>query len=82
MTGNALHQLFAFSQPRVAHFVAVTFDDHDDGDVSEVPGVHPDAVLHLHRQASRINHGIQADDVTALLIPEIGSETSKPGRIG
>jgi hypothetical protein len=80
MPGNALHRLFPFSQPSVQPVVTVTFKEISEEDAKEVPSVHRETVLHLHRQAIRISRGKQIEDVTALSIPEIDSGASVPGR--
>jgi hypothetical protein len=80
MPGNALHKLFAFSQPHVKHVVTAAFNEISEEAVFEVPGVHREAVLHIYRQAIEISFGRQADDVTALLVPEIGSEAGTSSR--
>jgi hypothetical protein len=78
MFGNALHRLFAFSQPRPEHLVTATFNENSEENIAEIPGVHRDTVLHLHRQTIRISRGKQTEDVTALLAPEIDGARSTP----
>jgi hypothetical protein len=74
MSGNALHRLFSFAQPRAQHVVTSTFHERAADAALEVPGVHGETVLHLRRQAMEISRGNHADEITALLMPEAGNE--------
>jgi hypothetical protein len=61
--GNALHQLQAFVQPHVKHVITQTFEQADE----EVHGDKSDTVVHLLRQAIRIQRGDEVDQISALL---------------
>jgi hypothetical protein len=61
--GNALHQLQAFVQPHVKHVITETFEQVDE----EFLGDKSDTVVHLLRQAIRIQRGDEVDQVSALL---------------
>jgi hypothetical protein len=64
--GNAFHQLRAYVHPHVKHVVTQTLEQERSGEHSGDPEEH-DALLHLHRQALRIQRGEQVDQLTALL---------------
>ena len=61
--GNALHQLQAFVHPHVKHVITQTFQQTDEEDLSD----QSESVVHLRRQAVRIQRGEQVDQVSALL---------------
>jgi len=73
MPGNALHRLFAFSQPHVKHVITTTFNEAAEENVAEVAGLRHEAVVHMYRQAIRIRQGTQVDDITALLVAKQAS---------
>ena len=61
--GNALHQLQAFVQPHVQQVITQTFEQADEGFL----GDKSDTAVHLLRQAIRIQHGDEVDQISALL---------------
>lgn len=61
--GNALHQLQAFVHPHVKHVITQTFQQTDEQDLSD----QSESVVHIRRQAVRIQRGEQVDQVSALL---------------
>jgi len=61
--GNALHQLQAFVQPHVQHVITQTFEQADEGFL----GDKSDTVVHLLRQAIRIQRGDEVEQLSALL---------------
>jgi hypothetical protein len=61
--GNALHQLQAFVQPHVQQVITQTFEQADE----EFLGDKSDTVVHLLRQAIRIQRGDEVDHISALL---------------
>jgi hypothetical protein len=65
--GNAFHQLRAYVHPHVKHVITQTLEQEQTGEHSAGPEEQNDALLHLHRQAVRIQRGEQVDQITALL---------------
>ena len=61
--GNALHQLQAFVQPHVKHVITQTFEQADEGFLSDKS----DTAVHLLHQAIRIQRGAEVDHISALL---------------
>jgi hypothetical protein len=61
--GNALHQLQAFVQPHVKHVITQRFEQTEE----EFLGDRSDTVVHLLRQAIRIQRGDEVDQISALL---------------
>jgi hypothetical protein len=68
--GNAFHRLQAYAHPHVKHVITQTLEQADE-DASE-DSEHNDPVVHIRRQAVRIQRGDQVDRITALL-PQGGS---------
>jgi hypothetical protein len=61
--GNAFHQLRAYVHPHVKHVITQTLEQEQSGD----PEDHNDSVVHLRRQAVKIQRGEEVDRITALL---------------
>jgi len=62
--GNALHQLQAIAEPRVAYVIEEKLDEEADEDDEGGPD---DPTRHLHRQAAKIRRGERLDRLTVLL---------------
>lgn len=61
--GNALHQLQAIAEPRVAYVIEEKLDKEADEDDEAGPD---DPTRHLHRQAAKIRRGERLDRLTVL----------------
>lgn len=68
--GNAFHKLRVFVHPHVKHVITQTLNQEADEDDSGDPDQQNDSVVHMLRQAVRIQRGEKVDRITALLPKE------------
>jgi hypothetical protein len=64
--GNAFHRLRAYTHPHVKHAITQTFQQADEGDFESLD--ENESLIHLRRQALRIQRGEQISEITALLV--------------
>jgi hypothetical protein len=63
--GNDLHRLRAYAHPHVKHVITQALQHNDEADFGNLR--QNESLVHLHRQAVKIQRGEPVDQITALM---------------